>query len=729
MLSITNTRTRTHNSLITYNQSHRKDSQAVDCLASIDDSLTETYDSNRFETRRDFFRRGGLTAIGMLSVNYICGSENKNRVDERVNIFFINPRLRELARKNIDSLFAFEITRHSAYVITKEDIKIARENPDSIFAMGVAMHMNPSENKEEGFTKEDIEKSRKIPHIKFYFGLLQNLKRPIEKVDLDLIKRGRNDDTVYSSSYWITMTRREDYKPSEEEIQHIDKEWKNISWYIFCITQNPNLLKNPEQRKKYTNLFIQNPRTWSSQGLGANRNFIITHAVRNKVINESGAKGCESVRRNPKYKMNPIALAKNNYGDYLHQLPCENFLPVQWTMTECDYTIAKEFPNTNFAYAVALSGTIPIHKVDPSDYSSFFVDLSFAMKNPNSAYAIGAVRNPNVSFTKGHITFALNNPDTEFAYELGKRLTSKQITDEIWDREKILAKLYDTKFASGIGQNYFLGNQMWHEEMQAFSGKCIFRLEDKKTAFIYWQTKLGQAMAMNPAWEIDANDKKQVKNPAFDNSLFAYNLTRNWNWKEVTKDDEQYTMDNYKKYYALGIAGNVNYFASKKMRIFAKELVVKEPDLRFLYELTKNPNYLANLSEDEIKKEVRFAMENMNSEYARGVFENYEVQITEVLKEFVRRNPNSKAATGAASNETYYVDENDKKFTRDPKNRKTCLAHDLLCKSDYIPVEQDLEIVNEAYAGKGSQALNALLFFNPHLTMFKPYVSDWVKER
>lgn len=288
-----------------------------------------------------------------------------------------------------------------------------------------------------------------------------------------------------------------------------------------------------------------------------------------------------------------------------------------------DVIRAQNFPDTIFAYKIASNKTNPE------------LDLRFSLQHPNSAYAIGALRREGIKISPDLISWALKkeNADTEVAYEIGRQLTSEQLTDEI--KNKVRDELRNTKFAKSVAANKCFG----------YKHPCGIMLDDSGTPTFYdpgiWDISLdnnrqdivhmfrkqdlfSEGLAANATLIITDQMKYAAWNSEkFYKSNAAYYLAKSSEWMKGihTYESERFIMKNYETPLAYGHVENPDYYAQISMREFAKELAIKDQRTEFLLRLTGNPNYLKDLTQEQLNKEFEFAIKNYGG-YSQGIFKN-----------------------------------------------------------------------------------------------------------
>ena len=124
------------------------------------------------------------------------------------------------------------------------------------------------------------------------------------------------------------------------------------------------------------------------------------------------------------------------------------------------------------------------------------------------------------------------------------------------------------------------------------------------------------------------------------------------------------------------------------------------------------------MKSDELKKEIDFATQNLESDYSCGLFQNPSILVTKEIKQFARDNPNSRAAIGIASHDDYWIDQGDRDFVRgkhNAKNRSTLVTQILVAREIYRPEAADFEI----YRKRDTKdfGFNLALSLNPHIAI------------
>jgi len=307
-----------------------------------------------------------------------------------------------------------------------------------------------------------------------------------------------------------------------------------------------------------------------------------------------------------------------------------------------DIIRAQDFPDTIFAYKVA------------SDRTNPETDLRFSLQHPNSAYAIGALRREGIKISANLISWALKkeNANTEAAYEIGRKLTAEQLTNEI--KDKVRDELRNTKFAKSIAANKYFGYKRPCEILLDDSGTPTFydpRIWDisldndesrKDILHIFYKQDLfSEGLAANTTLVITDQMKYAAWNSEkFYKSNAAYYLAKSSEWMKGihTHESERFIMKNYGTPLAYGHVENPDYYAQISMREFVKELAIKDQKTEFLLRLTGNPNYLKDLTQEQLNKEFEFAIKNYGN-YSQGIFKHLPDSFESMLIKFLLTNP------------------------------------------------------------------------------------------
>lgn len=305
-----------------------------------------------------------------------------------------------------------------------------------------------------------------------------------------------------------------------------------------------------------------------------------------------------------------------------------------------DVIRAQDFPDTIFAYKVASNRTNPE------------LDLRFSLQHPNSAYAIGALRRKDIKISANLISWALKkeNANTEVAYEIGGKLSAEQLTNEI--KDKVRDELRNTKFAKSVAANKYFGYKHPCGIMLDDSGTPTFydpgiwdiSLDNNRQDILhifYKQDLFSEGLAANTTLIITDQMKYAAWNSEkFYRSNAAYYLAKSSEWMKGihTYESERFIMKNYETPLAYGHVENPDYYAQISMREFAKELAIKDQRTEFLLRLTGNPNYLKDLTQEQLNKEFEFAIKNYGS-YSQGIFKNLPYSFEGMLVKFLLANP------------------------------------------------------------------------------------------
>ncbi|MBI3591205.1 MAG: hypothetical protein HY094_07525 [Candidatus Melainabacteria bacterium] len=314
-----------------------------------------------------------------------------------------------------------------------------------------------------------------------------------------------------------------------------------------------------------------------------------------------------------------------------------------------DIIRAQDFPNTIFAYRVA------IDKKNPE------LEIKFSLGHPDSAFAIGTFRREDIKIVE-YINWALKkeNANTEVAYEIGRRLSVEQLTDEI--KNKVRGELRDTKLAKAVAANEHFGlkspysyikgiplDDLGGQEVEILidnSGALRISPDDEGSRkdiihMFHHKDLFSEGLASNKTLKITA----QMKYAAWHNEKFyksngAYYLAKSAEWiKGIhTYESERFIRKNYETPLAYGHVENPDYIAQVFMREFIKELALKDQESEFLLRVTNNPYYFKSLNQEQLEEEFKFALKN-GGKYSEGIFKNLPSQFKQKIAQATLENP------------------------------------------------------------------------------------------
>ena len=627
--------------------------------------------------------------------------KNDNKTEPGIRL--ITKRHIEFIQKEPDSLFAYEVLKSPIIPVTDALEKFSREKNNTMASMAIAMRLP-----KERITKEDIENSRKEESVKFYFGLNQNPNRPFEKEDFELAKR--------NNQYFPIILRTQ---MNDEIRKYILDNINESSWAVYYGVQNPLLIDSEKTQSILRDVVIKSPFTWAADGIPSNPRFIFTNEVIESSLKNKDTPGGNAIFRSEYARKNPTLVAIGNsdsrlksaltgatYYDELFQYHNSGYF-----ITNSDIEAAKEFYTDTIAKIIMSSP-----RVRPTEEQ-----INFALQDTehaNSAYAIGIFSNPNTEINLKHLEWIVSSQEkanTQAAYEITRRLTQEQFYTQIKDttsRNLIRGMFCDTLAAKGAGENYFfapinsrLGGYYLYgdRERELFRGVMRF-------------SQLNYAAVSSSAFIPDEADKKEAKSE-FAPPAASFNMGRNLSWGNITDAEYDFMVNNSDHSLSLGLAGNHNLNRNNKLETLVQKLTKASPGSQILFELANNQNWLRDLNEKQKENELKFALENLNSQYANGYFRNILTIIPDNTKKILRKNPDSPGAIGAGKNIFGYKMEKDDIDFVLGEGKKTVLGLVLATRADF-PADRLLQ------AARDSNDLRSYILYHPAFRMTLPYTGN-----
>ena len=388
--------------------------------------------------------------------------------------------------------------------------------------------------------------------------------------------------------------------------------------------------------------------------------------------------------------------AKNLYPADRTKIILDKEFPADFKVKDVDVYFSEDpkYSDTALAYKIGASPTNPtIDELIPR----------YALANPNKANSEGRIMNPRLHILDSTVDWAFKkeNADTKVAAAIGKRLKEEQLT--LTYRFLIRGKLSNTKLAREIAARDFSRDEKDIDH--------ILSVDDE----------FSRGLASREDLKIERWMKyKMMRDEKMRNSETAYILAKNPAWFNdyVTIDEENFLTkgENYKTKLARGHAANPRYNPSRLVRDFADELALKDQNADFLLNLTSNPNYFGNLSDDALERRLQFVVQ-YNSKLSEGTFRYFPEKFLPRLTQLAIDNPSrSDLAQGLLARPDFQLSKNFTVHISDEQNLGSVLSLTFLKNPKCRPPARLLERIGNPRFWFMDNALSV----NPNLAVFRP---------
>ena len=458
-----------------------------------------------------------------------------------------------------------------------------------------------------------------------------------------------NNGNVYA----YVMAKHPTWEIEDVDLQMIFRGYEN--YYLYWLGLNPNFSKLPKEKIETLKQYVrEHPNYWGfADGF-----------TENEVYNFED-KDIEIIRKDPNSRMAHGAMRNKNYpfGEWeKKQVSWDNWSQLakgvsrnryyigyeSYSIIDIDRTIAEEFKNTNYAYI--------INKLYYNDVSNLPEDKKeFARANPNSAYSIGIGENISFRPDDNDLKFCLNasNANNQYAYLLGLKLNLEQLDKEVEIKkgEKITVR----------------------EAVRTYLVDTKFAEGVAKNINFVRKTNKDTNQIESRVEEIK-QDRKLIRNVAYILTPFASGYLQNPFCGEMEDQDIEVSMTYPNTPFAFQVAKKLNEQQLSDPNI--EKFVIENINSDFTRGLFHNSDFNASIN----LKEHLFKKENRNKSYTRILSMLPAVQITKEDKKIVMDDPNSELAHGLGQNPSWGAVTNEEKnwiMDKNSANHNTMLARAL----------------------------------------------------
>lgn len=362
-----------------------------------------------------------------------------------------------------------------------------------------------------------------------------------------------------------------------------------------------------------------------------------------------------------------------------------------YTIPDKEQEIAMEFPRSTFAYIINRDPCCPIKP----EHKEF---IRKSWENANSAYAIGKAQNPGFQADEADLKWILGNEmnaNTQYAYEVGLKLTEEQIrfqivqvkigkrTEKVTVEEAVRGYLMDTPFAEAVAQNiHFANNSKDGYFLVSDFDKERVRGNEKSDKVSYAFTRYGTGVIQNFAYgDVEEKDISIAKSEFVMNNPFAFHVAKKLKKEQITKEIEEFAMSKPSSMFTQGLFENSNYEPSAGFR----EFLWKNRKSDFVRKLVMSASYKVR----DVDRKNSMSEPDCEFSYAIGQNKTWGT-VTPDQKEWIlnEKNHNTLLARALAGNVfCYEIGDGSKEeeyFERNKKNLNSWVAYELASRKDFL---------------------------------------------